>query len=339
MDQTEIFELCENTTKASVPWLQFLNGNRDYLLQMREKFEVQAKCYIFQKDNYDFNSIPYYIIKKNPSWGPKLGQSGRQIMFFKAKDMLRKAKKNHPAILSRWKADEEYRISFGLIDIGEKEIMLYDQIALEKHDYTATKAERIRNSQYWVLSKNAEGPQLPRQQRPDYEAAKRGCQRLQDAYMAETKQLKQTNSSERTNASKSESAIRRKWKLWLRCWSKNRVEMVQRAAGKPAAYFVFVVLIMAEFLMAKLEFMMMAFPKIWRWEVNEIFFEFDRACSFGLPERSTDNSTGGVHRIHIPSVHHEQYSLLTSTNMKCVLVALELNGSRCLSCSIFVRIK
>ena len=37
--------------------------------------------------------------------------------------------------------------------------------------------------------------------------------------------------------------------------------------------------------------------------------------------------------------HHVQYSLLTSTNMKCVLVARELNGSMCLSCSIFVRIK
>ena len=48
--------------------------------------------------------------------------------------------------------------------------------------------------------------------------------------------------------------------------------------------------------------------------------------SFGLPERGTDNSMGGVHRIHTRSVRHEQYSLLTSTNMKCVLVAQELNG-------------
>ena len=37
--------------------------------------------------------------------------------------------------------------------------------------------------------------------------------------------------------------------------------MVQRAAGKPAAYFVFVVLIMAEVLTAKLEFMVVAFFK------------------------------------------------------------------------------
>ena len=35
----------------------------------------------------------------------------------------------------------------------------------------------------------------------------------------------------------------------------NRMEMVQRAAAKFTAYFVFVVVIMAEFFMAKLEFM------------------------------------------------------------------------------------
>ena len=37
--------------------------------------------------------------------------------------------------------------------------------------------------------------------------------------------------------------------------------MVQRAAGRNAAYFVFVILIMAEFLMAKLKFMVVAFFK------------------------------------------------------------------------------
>ena len=39
----------------------------------------------------------------------------------------------------------------------------------------------------------------------------------------------------------------------------SSMEMVQRAAGKPTAYFVFVVLIMAELVMAKLEFMVVAF--------------------------------------------------------------------------------
>ena len=38
---------------------------------------------------------------------------------------------------------------------------------------------------------------------------------------------------------------------------------------------------------------------------------------------------GGVHRIHTRSVHHEQCSLLTSTNMHCVLVAQELQSHLC----------
>ena len=132
--------------------------------------------------------------------------------------------------------------------------MLYDQNSLEKHDYTATKAERIQNSKHWVLSFNAEGPRP----RPDYAAVKKRMSATTRRVCGGNKAAPQTSSSEQTNASKSESAIRRKWRLWLRCWSENRTEMVQRVAGKLAAYFVFVVLIMAEFLMAKLEFMVVA---------------------------------------------------------------------------------
>ena len=74
-------------------------------------------------------------------------------------------------------------------DIGEKENILYNQLALERHDYTATKAERIRYSQKWVLSLNAEGKQQPRQLRQDYEEAKRECQRQQNEFMAEKGQI------------------------------------------------------------------------------------------------------------------------------------------------------
>ena len=75
----------------------------------------------FQQDNYDFNLIPGYIIEKNSCRGPKHGQSERQVMFFKAKDLLRKAKKkNHPKFLSRWKAQQSYRSSLEEHGIGEK---------------------------------------------------------------------------------------------------------------------------------------------------------------------------------------------------------------------------
>ena len=53
-------------------------------------------------------------------------------MFFKAKDMLRKAKKKgFPTIFARWQAQESHRSSLKDSDIGEKEVIVYDQLALE----------------------------------------------------------------------------------------------------------------------------------------------------------------------------------------------------------------
>ena len=67
--------------------------------------------------------------------------------------------------------------------------MLYDRIALEKHIYKATRAERIQISKNWILTANAEGgTQLPLNQRPDFAQAKRECKRLQDEHLARTQQ-------------------------------------------------------------------------------------------------------------------------------------------------------
>ena len=59
--------------------------------------------------------------------------------------MLKKARqeKTWQTILSRWYDQEEYRKSLAEHDIGEREVMLFGRIALERHDYTATKAERL----------------------------------------------------------------------------------------------------------------------------------------------------------------------------------------------------
>ena len=45
--------------KTSMSWLQFLNGNRDYLFQLREKFEVQAECYNISKGQLRFQFDPW----------------------------------------------------------------------------------------------------------------------------------------------------------------------------------------------------------------------------------------------------------------------------------------
>ena len=93
-------------------------------------------------------------------------------MFFKTKEMLKKARQskhgNHPTILSRWPELEGYRRSLAEHNIGEEEIMLYDRIALERHDYTATRVERLQNAKHWVLRLNADGPQTPLRQRQEF---------------------------------------------------------------------------------------------------------------------------------------------------------------------------
>ena len=66
--------------------------------------------------------------------------------------------------------------------------MQYDRIALEKHYYTATNAERIQNSKHWILTLNAEEPQQPLNQRADFAQGKRECKRLHDEHLARTQQ-------------------------------------------------------------------------------------------------------------------------------------------------------
>ena len=147
----------------------------------------------FDQNNRDVTSIPGYVIKKNRSRGVEHGASERQKMHYHAKQMLKKARQGnhggHQTILSRWCACDEYRKS--LSDIGRRahHITLYDRIALEKHIYIATRAERIQNSKHWIITANAEGgTQLQLNQRPDCAQAKRECKRLHDEHLTRTQQ-------------------------------------------------------------------------------------------------------------------------------------------------------
>ena len=107
------------------------------------------------------------------------------------RDMLKKARqekhRRHPTILSRWYADEEYRKSLAAIVWKEHHIKLYDRIVVEKHIYTAKRAERIQNSKHWILTMNAEGgTQQSLNQRLHFARAKRECKRLHVEHLART---------------------------------------------------------------------------------------------------------------------------------------------------------
>ena len=147
----------------------------------------------FQKTNCDFTSIPGFVIdKKNSSRGRKHGVSERQVMFHKAKQMLKKARQgkhgNHPTIFLRWYEQQGYRKSLAEHNIGEREVMLFDRIALERHDFSDTKAERLQNAKHWILRLNADLPQKPLRQRPEFDVASKQCLKMQDAHLAETRQ-------------------------------------------------------------------------------------------------------------------------------------------------------
>ena len=194
------------------------------------------------QNNRDVTSIPGYVVKKNRSRVVKHGACERQKMCYHAKQMVRKARLGkhggHPAILSRWYACDEYRKSLSDFGWREHHIKLYDRIALEKHIYKATRAERIQNSKHWILTANAEGgTQQPLKQRPDFAQAKRECKRLLDEHLARTQQ-KYRYSSQSTNKTAIRAAIWRQRRIRLRLWSENRLEVLQTVAVKPADIFV-----------------------------------------------------------------------------------------------------
>ena len=165
MNNTEIFELCRNSSKQQCPECNtYWEAGKIYCSCGRNMKSSQRPTE-FEQNNYDVTSVPGYVIKKNSIRGAKHGPSERQRMHHHAKQMVKKTRQkkhgSNPTILARWYASETYRTSLSLIGWKEKDIMIQDRIALEKHFNVATGAERIQNSKHWILMLNAERPQQP----------------------------------------------------------------------------------------------------------------------------------------------------------------------------------
>ena len=122
--------------------------------------------------------------------GARHGPSMQKCMYYKAREMLKKARKHknggYRNILDRWNNDDKHHMSWSDIGWTEERIVQYDEIALEDHSCTATKEERSRNETSWKLSMNAEGIQGPLNQRSDFIEAKQTCKRLHHEYTAIT---------------------------------------------------------------------------------------------------------------------------------------------------------
>ena len=133
---------------------------------------------------------PDYVIKNNPTHSARHGPSMRQCMYYKAHDMLRKARKprsgDYNTILERCHDDDKYRKSLSYFVCTEEQIIQYDAIELEDHSFVAAWQERSRNVKSWKISLNAEGIQGPLKQRSDFLEAKQKCQKLFDEHTAIT---------------------------------------------------------------------------------------------------------------------------------------------------------
>ena len=105
MNQTEIFELSEKSAKRQCPDCNAFSEIGIIYCSCWRNLKYSRSPTTIHKTNCDFTSIPGFVTKKNSSRGPKHGASERQVMFFKAKEMLKKASQekhgSHPTILSR----------------------------------------------------------------------------------------------------------------------------------------------------------------------------------------------------------------------------------------------
>ena len=139
--------------------------------------------------------FPVTSSKKNLTHGAKQGASEWERMYNKAKDMLQKARQpkhgGYKTILERWHKDDNYRKYLSEIEWTAEQIIQYDELALEDHNYIATKEERTRNEKSWVLKLNEERVQGLMNQRPDFVEAKREMKRLHDERVKVIRKSKQ----------------------------------------------------------------------------------------------------------------------------------------------------
>ena len=150
MNHTEIFKLCEDSAKHQCPDCNAFSEIGIIYCSCGRKSKYSRSLTTLQKTECDLTFDPWLFIKKSSIRGPKHGVSQRQVLFYRAKPMLKKARQSHhgshPTIFARWYEQEEYRMSLAEHNIAEQEIMLFDRMALERHDKKATRAERLQNA-------------------------------------------------------------------------------------------------------------------------------------------------------------------------------------------------
>ena len=112
MNPAWIFELCEDSAKHQCPDCNAFTEIGTIYCSCGRNLKYKRSPTTTHKANCDCTSIPGFVIKKNSFRGLKHGASERQVMFSKAKEMLKKARQgkhgNRPTMFSRWYEQEGY---------------------------------------------------------------------------------------------------------------------------------------------------------------------------------------------------------------------------------------
>ena len=150
MNNTEIFELCEDFSKQqdrNTYWrtrIVFCGCGRNLKSSQRTKE--------FDKNNHDVSSIPGCVIKKNSSRGAKHGQRDA------AKSSSREARKPPIHTCTMWYNDYVYRHSLSQIGWTEQDIMLFDRLLGESF---IRRDKSWNNSKFDTLDSHTESRRSP----------------------------------------------------------------------------------------------------------------------------------------------------------------------------------
>ena len=143
MNQTEIFEHCENSAKLQCSDCNAFREIGIVYCSCGRNLKYSWSLTTTQKTKCDFASNPWlFVIEKSSSRGPSTAYLNDRSCSTRRNGCLRKHDGMH-------KKDTESQWRNTLL--AKKTSMLYDRIALERHDFIATKAERLQNAKHWIL--------------------------------------------------------------------------------------------------------------------------------------------------------------------------------------------
>ena len=243
--------LCDSSQARIWPYKNTWKHVQDTVFWCNLKFAQQRGLHFYQtRSNADifYDTLPAEFIEKEiSSRGPKHGQSERQIMFFTAKEMLKKARQPKHGVPSD---DSRKMVCIRRIPrfVGGAQYWRQRNHALRSHrswttwlyKYTSwmiTERQTLGSSFecWWAPETSSTATRFCR-------GMKKQCLKMQDAHLAETQHsLIPIRPQHQQTASTTKSEIRRRRKLRSLCRSQDWMAVLQRATGKPAgSIFIFI---------------------------------------------------------------------------------------------------